>query len=1054
MSAMSPFREDVELAEPMEIAPRANEHDFEEDETWRIAEADETPFAEAAEVDADAEVWWEGEDFHLGDAEEEAWHPILSMFPVPRAVLDALSSGLAPVAVGLAVGAGYKDPNQLTNIVFYFRHPEMIGRKIQADQRDLAAEWIAIRDRIVKPALQSLPSQPSTGAAGGAGVVTGTASGVPPAAADRIPSSGLRWDGATDEMLAFMRAVYDRAVENSKRPERRGEGPRVFVPSLRREELDKHEGHWGRIDTIRAVAELLKAARAELAAENPRARIGIVSAYRSADHQYLLWQGRDRKGRRKKSGGFPTYYEWMVKGKLRRGDYGPKAVETMAAEIGGWIAAPGYSNHQDGRAIDFGYSESGGSLGTVKKGDWFHRWLGGNAVINHGFHPYWKEAWHWTYKGMPKGSSEIWASEDTTPAIRANRIEVPRVPLLARHRGNAPDLILRWNDMPSAPAELDVVVHLHGFWYSGLRLGRHIEPVSGLDLAPVKGADGTGRSRPTLTVLPRGHNTGSKQKNGPYNAYVFPALVKKEGLTDLVRFAVDRFAAEVGRAAPRVGRLIVTAHSGGGKALLEILRHHDPHQVHVFDALYWPAEPLAEWARRRIRRDRAAVQAAPSAVAEYMATQGGALRVFYMDRTKRGTRPQSLALRETIASELGDGLEKWYRVEASRYDHFQIPRLYGRRVLADASADVPDAYVEQVGRRKELEVGFDELEDVFGDEELSGLFRADELEDEDFAELSAPPMNALREPISRARRTEALEPEIESEWDSEVVWTHDEEDGDFDEIEYELDEEDELVGAAPEELDELDFGAEDLWELEETDESRESGEVELGEAEAFFEELYSPELTFEEETPTAVTFPSGETLRVVPGPTGPGEEHYDPNGSGNPLLDTSASVRSRRVSTSFTVSELARSGGSTFDTARIDPKLVESLQRLRDHVGKPVRVTSGYRPYLYNVDLYANKYKKKPTLSRHSSGQAADVKIGGMTGMEIAKTAIDVLGPEVAVGIGGDYAHLDVRGKSARWTYFTDKDENERAVAEIDAYRRSRAGGGLRRSSRAQEDRS
>lgn len=116
-------------------------------------------------------------------------------------------------------------------------------------------------------------------------------------------------------------------------------------------------------------------------------------------------------------------------------------------------------------------------------------------------------------------------------------------------------------------------------------------------------------------------------------------------------------------------------------------------------------------------------------------------------------------------------------------------------------------------------------------------------------------------------------------------------------------------------------------------------------------------------------------------------------------------------------------------------------------------MTSGYRPYLYNVDLYANKYKKKPTLSRPSSGQAADVKIGGMTGMEIAKTAIDVLGPQVAVGIGGDYAHLDVRGNSAQWTYFTDKDKNERAVAEIDAYRRSRAGNGLRRSSRAQEDR-
>jgi hypothetical protein len=181
-------------------------------------------------------------------------------------------------------------------------------------------------------------------------------------------------------------------------------------------------------------------------------------------------------------------------------------------------------------------------------------------------------------------------------------------------------------------------------------------------------------------------------------------------------------------------------------------------------------------------------------------------------------------------------------------------------------------------------------------------------------------------------------------------------------------------------------------------------------------------------------------LNIVTGPTGPGEEHYDPNGSGNPLLDTGQPIRSTQLSTSFTVGELAHSGGKSFDKSRIDPELVRSLQRLRDHVGKSVRVTSGYRPYLYNVDLYTNTYKKKPTLSRHSSGQAADVKIAGMTGMDIAKMAIDVLGTEIAVGIAADNAHLDVRGQWARWTYFTDKQQNDRAIAEIDAYRRRRAG--------------
>ena len=40
----------------------------------------------------------------------------------------------------------------------------------------------------------------------------------------------------------------------------------------------------------------------------------------------------------------------------------------------------------------------------------------------------------------------------------------------------------------------------------------------------------------------------------------------------------------------------------------------------------------------------------------------------------------------------------------------------------------------------------------------------------------------------------------------------------------------------------------------------------LGEAEAFFDEIA-------EEAGATVTFPSGASLRVVPGPTGEGEEH-------------------------------------------------------------------------------------------------------------------------------------------------------------------------------------
>ena len=67
------------------------------------------------------------------------------------------------------------------------------------------------------------------------------------------------------------------------------------------------------------------------------------------------------------------------------------------------------------------------------------------------------------------------------------------------------------------------------------------------------------------------------------------------------------------------------------------------------------------------------------------------------------------------------------------------------------------------------------------------------------------------------------------------------------------------------------------------------------------------------------------------------------------------------------MAELARSGRTEFPLARIDPRLVNCLQKLRDYVGRPVRVTSGYRPYLYNVGVYRNR----PTRNRRKASTPA-----------------------------------------------------------------------------------
>lgn len=188
----------------------------------------------------------------------------------------------------------------------------------------------------------------------------------------------------------------------------------------------------------------------------------------------------------------------------------------------------------------------------------------------------------------------------------------------------------------------------------------------------------------------------------------------------------------------------------------------------------------------------------------------------------------------------------------------------------------------------------------------------------------------------------------------------------------------------------------------------------------------------------AEAFPSGAVLQTVPGPTGKGQEHWDPNSSGEPLYSTGPVTHSIRLSANFTVRELVTSGGQSAVLARISPELVRLLQAIRDSAGKSVTITSGYRSWARNKAVYARR-NAKPTDSRHCSGQAADIKVAGRTGLQLAKLAIDAGGPDLAIGIGATYIHVDVRGSWTSWTYFgkgTAKDQA--ALAQIRAYRESR----------------
>ena len=290
----------------------------------------------------------------------------------------------------------------------------------------------------------------------------------------------------------------------------------------------------------------------------------------------------------------------------------------------------------------------------------------------------------WELEEQSSWDGELQVSTPTATGIAAGRQVVDRHPLLTAHRGTPPDLVLRWNAMPNTVATVDVVVHLHGYSGRGQRLRvTDKEPISGLDLNL---PDGTaGRARPTLTLLPRGNYFGGRSGA----AYNFPALTPRGALLRLVDDGLARFRTLTGSSAQR-GRLVLTAHSGGGAPLNAILRHTDIDEVQVFDGLYGDASSLVAWAKKKI------TSGAPNS----------AMAVLYVPGT--GTAKQSQRVGRELCGLISRqaqaaALRPRFRVEATRVPHNDIPKTFGWRLLADPAGGLPGTNLagELVGHRSD-----------------------------------------------------------------------------------------------------------------------------------------------------------------------------------------------------------------------------------------------------------------------------------------------------------------------------------------------------------------
>lgn len=76
------------------------------------------------------------------------------------------------------------------------------------------------------------------------------------------------------------------------------------------------------------------------------------------------------------------------------------------------------------------------------------------------------------------------------------------------------------------------------------------------------------------------------------------------------------------------------------------------------------------------------------------------------------------------------------------------------------------------------------------------------------------------------------------------------------------------------------------------------------------------------------------------------------------------------------------------DEFKVATELVETLQQIRDHFGKPVLISSAYRTPAYNISIGGS------SRSQHCLGTAADIHINGVDPIRIALYVASLLLPE------------------------------------------------------------
>lgn len=309
-------------------------------------------------------------------------------------IKEALVNGHWYLALSLLVLSGERDENKLASQIFYARHPERGGRKLEkgeANFAQLSAEWLDIRDNLVRPVLSKLgPGAPAAGGKPGG-------------------KSKSEISIEAGSCVAVERRLHTASAPRLTRV------PKSLVYGGRKSiDLDA--------DALAAYEKMVQAARADgIAAPF----LKLNSGFRDYDNQANKWKSRlltkfeklgcpeaslpcighaiNRTSAALRSLPIPhSYNAWVDRfvSELAKGGCNPACNARQAVKLlRGGTAPPGRSPHHTGRAIDI---HVGGSISTgasnvayQRKQDAF-KWLVCNAS-RFGFYPYAVEPWHWEY---------------------------------------------------------------------------------------------------------------------------------------------------------------------------------------------------------------------------------------------------------------------------------------------------------------------------------------------------------------------------------------------------------------------------------------------------------------------------------------------------------------------------------------------------------------------------------------------------------------------------------------------------------------------------------